>query len=222
MKPFTHLFALVATVVATAGLTACASLDREAGFTSLFDGKSLAGWQLLGAKGAGYGVKDGILYCARDGGGNLLSEREYSDFIFRFDFKLESGSNNGVAVRAPLSAGPLAYTGIEIQILDDTHPKYANLKPTQYHGSVYQIAAARRGALRPVGQWNEEEIYCRGRQIRVTVNGQVIVDTDLGTVTDRETIEKHPGMMRPKGHIGFLGHNDYVEFRNLRLKELGP
>jgi len=201
-------------------LTGCASLNREAGFLPLFDGKTLNGWQLLGGKGGGYGVKDGVLYCAKGEGGNLLSERDYSDFIFRFEFKLEAGSNNGIAIRAPFAEGSLAYSGMEVQILDDTDPKYAKLKPAQFNGSVYLIAAAKRGALRPVGEWNEEEIYCRGRHIRVTLNGKVIVDTDLNTVTDPETLRKHPGMLREKGRIGFLGHNDYVEFRNLRLKEL--
>jgi hypothetical protein len=201
-------------------LPGCATLDREAGFLPLFDGKTLNGWQLLGGKGDGYGVKDGVLYCAKGGGGNLLSDREYADFIFRFEFKLEPGGNNGIALRAPLAAGSLAYLGMESQILDDTDPKYAKLKAAQYHGSIYLIAPARRGALRPVGQWNEEEIYCRGRHLRVTLNGKVIVDVNLNNVTDRETLEKHPGMLRSKGHLGFLGHNDYVEFRNLRIKEL--
>lgn len=201
-------------------LPGCATLDREAGFLPLFDGKTLNGWQLLGGKGGGYGVKDGVLYCAKGGGGNLLSDREYADFIFRFEFRLEPGGNNGIALRAPLAAGSLAYLGMESQILDDTDPKYAKLKPAQYHGSIYLIAPARRGALRPVGEWNEEEISCRGRHLRVTLNGKVIVDVNLNNVTDRETLEKHPGLLRSKGRVGFLGHNDYVEFRNLRIKEL--
>ena len=188
-------------------------LDREAGFLPIFDGKTLNGWKLLG-------VKDGVLFCAKGGGGNLLTERQYSDFIFRYEFRLEPGSNNGIALRAPMAAGSLAYLGMESQILDDTAPQYAKLKAAQYHGSIYLIAPAKRGALRPVGQWNEEEIYCRGRRLRVTLNGKVIVDTNLNDVTDRETLQKHPGMLRDKGHLGFLGHNDYVEFRNLRLKEL--
>lgn len=206
--------------IALAVFTGCTTLNREAGFLPLFDGKTLNGWKLLGGKGDGYGVKDGVLYCAKGGGGNLLTERQYSDFIFRFEFKLEAGGNNGIALRAPLEGGSLAYLGMESQILDDTALQYAKLKAAQYHGSIYLVAPAKRGALRPVGEWNEEEIYCRGRHLRVTVNGKVTVDTNLNDVTDRETLRKHPGMLRDKGHLGFLGHNDYVEFRNLRLKEL--
>ncbi|KAF0178277.1 MAG: hypothetical protein FD161_2024 [Limisphaerales bacterium] len=214
------LFGLGAVALGAAVFAGCATFNREAGFLPIFDGKTLNGWKLLAGKGEGYGVKDGVLYCAKGGGGNLLSEREYSDFIFRFEFKLEAGGNNGIALRAPLAAGSLAYLGMESQILDDTDPKYAKLKAAQYHGSIYLVAPAKRGALRPVGEWNEEEIYCRGRHLRVTVNGKVTVDVNLNDVTDRETLQKHPGMLRDKGHLGFLGHNDYVEFRNLRLKEL--
>src|SRR5437870_1451130 len=70
-------------------LTACVTTPREAGFVSLFDGQSLKGWTLVGKHGAGYGVKDGVIYCAKGGGGNLYTEKEYSDFILRFEFKLE-------------------------------------------------------------------------------------------------------------------------------------
>src|SRR5690349_14867880 len=99
---------LVSTVVSQA----------ESGFTPLFDGKTLNGWKLIGKKGEGYGVKDGVLYCARGGGGNLLTEKDYGDFIFRFEFKLEDGANNGVGIRAPMS-GDAAYLGMEIQILEE-------------------------------------------------------------------------------------------------------
>ena len=94
----------------------------EAGFTSLFDGKSLDGWKLMDKKGEGYGVKDGMIYCAKGGGGRLLTEKEFSDFIVRFEFKLEEGSNNGLGIRAPYE-GDAAYVGMEIQILDDSAPQ---------------------------------------------------------------------------------------------------
>ncbi len=192
----------------------------EKGFVSLFDGKSLKGWTLLGAKGGGYGVTNGVLYCAQGGGGNLLTEKQYEDFVLRLEFKLQAAGNNGVGIRAPLTDKQIAYDGMEIQILDDADPKYANLKPWQFHGSVYGLIPAKRAKLRPLGEWNVQEITCIGRKIQVKVNGKVIVNGDLNDVTDAETIQKHPGMFREKGHIALLGHNDYVEFRNIRVKEL--
>lgn len=210
-------------------LTGCGTTSPFAGssapepewdFVRLFDGQTLTGWQLRGQKGDGYGVTNGVLYCAEKGGGNLLTEREYDDFILRFEFKLRPGSNNGLAIRAPLADGSLAYDGMELQILDDTAEKYARLRPAQYHGSLYDVVPAKRGALKPVGEWNQQEVEARGRRIRVTLNGQVTLDADINAVTDPKVIQKHPGLFREKGHIGFLGHNDYLEFRNIRIKEL--
>lgn len=200
--------------------TVCACAQPEAGFTSLFDGKTLNGWTLLGKRGDGYGVTNGVIYCAKGGGGNLLTQKDYADFVLRFEFKLTPGGNNGVGIRCPAAGGDAAYVGMEIQILDDRHQQYANIQPWQAHGSVYGVVAAKRDALKPVGEWNEEEILAQGRHIKVTVNKKVIVDTDLNDVTDAGVIRKHPGMFRDSGKIGFLGHNDYVEFRNIRIKEL--
>jgi hypothetical protein len=112
---------------------------------------------------------------------------------------------------------------MEIQILEEgaaLRGKWGKLREEQYHGSVYDLIAARRGALKPPGEWNTEEITARGRHIQVVVNGKTIVDADLNSVTDPEKMLKHPGLFRERGHVGFLGHNDYLEFRNIRIKEL--
>jgi hypothetical protein len=197
--------------------------EVEAGFTPLFDGRTLAGWTLVGGKGEGYGVKDGVLFCAKGGGGKLLSDKEYSDFVLRFEFRMPpEGSNNGLGIRAPRE-GDAAYQGMELQIIDEAAAlsgKWGKLKDTQYHGSVYDVIPARRGAMKPAGEWNVQEVTAKGKQITVVLNGQKILDADLSMVTDPEVLEKHPGLLRTSGHIGFLGHNDYVEFRNIRIKEL--
>jgi len=211
-----------ATLAGVLILAGCATTQPEAGFTSLFDGHSLNGWTLVNPHGSGYGVTNGVIYCAQGGGGNLLTEKEYDDFILRFEFKLEDGSNNGIGIRAPLS-GDVSSAGMEIQILEEgaaVRGKWGPLHDEQYHGSVYDLIAAKRGALKPPGQWNTEEITARGRQITVVVNGRTILDANLNSVTDPAKLMKHPGLFRARGHIGFLGHNDYLEFRNLRIKEL--
>lgn len=192
----------------------------EKGFVTLFDGKTLNGWKLVRGRGPGYVVKDGVLICPVEGGGNLFTEKEYANFIFRFEFKTEPGGNNGVGIRAPLE-GDAAYQGMEIQILDDGHEKYkGKIKSEQHHGSVYDVIPARTGFLKPAGEWNEEEIMARGDRIRVTLNGVIILDADLSTVREEEVLKKHPGLRRKTGHIGFLGHGSLVEFRNIRIKAL--
>jgi len=192
----------------------------EPGFVSLFDGKTLNGWQIVGQKGSGYVVEDGLLVCPADGGGNLFTIKEYANFILRFEFRLLEGSNNGIGIRAPLT-GDVAYSGMEIQILDDGAPRYqGRLKPAQYHGSIYDVFPAKQGFKKPTGEWNSEEITAKGRLITVVLNGTTIVDANLDSVRDPAVLKKHPGLARSTGHIGLLGHGTRVEFRNFRIREL--
>ena len=193
--------------------------SAEPGFTTLFNGKDLTGWKLVEPEGRGYIVENGLLECPADCGGNLFTEKEYANFVFRFEFKLEEGSNNGIGIRAPYD-GDAAYQGMEIQILDNDAPIYrGKLRPAQYHGSIYDVVPAKTGFLKPTGQWNEEEIAANGRQITVKLNGHTIVDANLDSVTDPAVLKKHPGLARTTGHIGFLGHGPArVWFRNVRVK----
>lgn len=221
MKLLTSLLAICLLLIAVeANAQSTKGMDDEKGFVSLFDGKSLNGWKLVRSHGPGYIVRNGVLVCPVDGGGNLYTEREYANFIFRFEFKTEPGGNNGVGIRAPLE-GDAAYAGMEIQILDDQHEKYkGKIKSEQHHGSVYNVIPARTGFLRPAGEWNEEEITANGSRIRVKLNGVIILDTDLNIVQEEAVLKKHPGLKRKSGHIGFLGHRSLVEFRNIRIKVL--
>ena len=214
-----HKFAIALVLLASAGFAADAPAD-EPGFTPLFDGKTLTGWKLMGGHGPGYVVEEGKIVCPADGGGNLFTEQEFANFIFRFEFKLTPGANNGIGIRAPYE-GDAAYQGMEIQILDDGDEMYkGKIRPEQYHGSVYDMIPARTGFRKPVGEWNEEEIVANGRRITVKLNGVIILDADLGMVREPKVLAKHPGAARPSGHIGFLGHGSLVEFRNIRVKKL--
>lgn len=194
----------------------------DPGFKPLFNGKDLTGWTLVSKSGSGYRVENGAIVCPEDGGGNLFTEEEFDDFVLRFEFKLSPGGNNGIGIRAPL-AGDIAYSGMEIQILDHDHEKYKGwLKPFQRHGSVYDVIPAQADNLKPAGEWNVEEISAKGSKIQVTLNGKLITDADLSTVTDPEVLKKHPGLQRKGGRIGFLGHGSRVEFRNIQVKRIQP
>jgi len=226
MRSLVLLMVCAALVLASGGASGeLSDQEKQNGFVSIFNGKDLSGWVYgtLGEGtnkiGKGYQVENGTIYSTADDGGNLYTEKEYSDLVLRFEFKLTRNANNGIGIRAPLS-GDSAYVGMEIQVLDDAGPMYRNLRPAQYHGSIYDVFAAKRGHLKDVGEWNEQEITARGRHITVTLNGAVIVDVNLDEVTDELTLKHHPGLANKKGHIGLLGHGSRVEFRNLRVKEL--
>ena len=194
--------------------------EKKEGFEMLFDGTNLDQWTSTSA----YEInKEGAIRSNPDAkyGTNLYTKKEYGDFIYRFEFKLTPGANNGVGIRTPID-GDAAYGGMEIQILDNKAEVYKDLKPYQYHGSVYGIIAAKRGALNPLGEWNTQEIRIQGNKIKVTLNGQVIVDGDLAEATKNGTADgkEHPGLKNKSGHIGFLGHGTEVFLRNIRVKAL--
>ncbi len=195
--------------------------EKKEGFVPLFNGFNLDGW--TGNK-TQYQVENGVIVVdpeASGRSGNLYTEKEYADFNFRFEFLLTPGANNGLGVRAPLS-GDAAYGGVELQILDNTASIYANLKPYQYHGSLYGVAPAERGHLKPVGEWNSQEVIIKGNRYQVILNGTKILDVDARDAIKNGAMDgrDHPGLKNSKGHIGFLGHGSEVKFRNIRIKEL--
>jgi HEAT repeat protein len=194
--------------------------EKAEGYAELFDGISMFNWT---GNTRDYIVENGCIavYPESGGGGNLYTKAEYGDFSFRFEFQLTPGANNGIGIRTPLE-GDAAYVGMEIQVLDNTADIYRNLKPYQYHGSVYGVIPARREYLKPVGEWNSEEIIARGNHIQVILNGTTIVDGDIAEASANGTLDHndHPGLKNSKGHIGFLGHGSVVKFRNLRIKDL--
>ena len=196
------------------------NMEKMDGFTQLFNGNNLDGW--VGNK-TDYVVEDGliVLHPGNGGSGNLFTEKEYSNFNFRFEFQLTPGANNGLGIRAPLE-GDAAYVGMELQILDNTAEKYKDLHDYQYHGSVYGVIPAKKGFLKPVGEWNQEEVIVQGDSVTVILNGEVILAGNIREASKGGTLDgkKHKGLKNKKGHIGFLGHGDSLSFRNIRIREL--
>jgi hypothetical protein len=186
------------------------------GFTALFNGKDLTGWKRHGGKADTWGAENGILFVNKGGGGWLMTEKEYSNFELRLEFKVPKAGNSGVALRSPMKGDP-AYTGMEIQILDD--PAYKGLQKWQHTGSIYGVVPSSKQPTKPVGQWNSYRIVCKGRQVTVELNGEKIVDANLDDYKE-EHGKKHPGILRDKGHVGLQEHGGRVEFRNIFLKEL--
>lgn len=186
-------------------------------FQPIFDGKSFEGWD---GPTDNYEIVDGNIRCRPGKGGTIYTREQYSDFVVRLEFRLPPAGNNGLAIRYP-GHGDTAYVGMcELQVLDNEHPKYANLDPRQYHGSAYGMVAAHRGYLRETGEWNFQEVTVKGSTIKVELNGTVILDCDLSQVTEFMGDRPHPGKDRTTGHFGLAGHNDPVEFRRLRIERL--
>ncbi|HTN36755.1 MAG TPA: family 16 glycoside hydrolase [Arachidicoccus sp.] len=196
--------------------------EKKEGYEVLFDGTNMHKWT---GNTTDYVVEDGNIAIrpkpGKGSGGNLFTKEEFGDFVFRFEFKLTPGANNGLGIRAPYE-GDAAYKGMELQILDNDAPIYKDLHVYQYHGSIYGTIPAKRGFLKPVGEWNYEEVIAKGPKIKVILNGTVILDGDITEARKNGAADgkPHPGLLRNSGHIGFLGHGSTVFFRNIRVKDL--
>ncbi|NNE91858.1 MAG: DUF1080 domain-containing protein [Verrucomicrobiales bacterium] len=210
-----------------AGTETQARLDQINNWVDLFNGKDLTGWTGDTEK---YVVEDGNLICTA-GAKNLITEKEYADFVFEFEFKLTESGNNGIGIRVPEGGRPSA-DGMEIQILDHRGKKYNSmsedgkrkltwLKPWQMHGSIYGVVPAKTGYLKPLDQWNRETIICIDDHVKVILNGAVIVDAFLDDIRAADG-SFHKGTQSRKGHIMLAGHSDHVEFRKLRIAEFNP
>jgi len=194
--------------------------EKKEGFKMLFDGTNMHEWT---GDTKNYRMENGTItmHPSKSFGGNLYTKDEFANFDFKFEFKLTPGANNGLGIRTPLK-GDAAYVGMELQILDNSSPIYANLHVYQYHGSVYGVIPAKRGALKPVGEWNTERVIADGDHIKIIVNGIVVVDGNIREAGGNGTLDhkQHPGLFNKTGHIGFLGHGHKVSFRNIRVKKL--
>lgn len=193
------------------------SEQPEPKFESVFNGVDLTGWS--GATDD-YEIVDGAITCKEGGGGVLFTNERYANFTVSLEFKLPPGGNNGLAIRYP-GEGRASYDGMcELQVLDDDADKYKELDPRQYHGSIYGMVPAKRGHLKPTGQWNQQVVTVEGSKIRVVLNGHEIVNADVSQVDRFKDDNEHPGLALTEGHFGFAGHNDPVMFRNIKIARL--
>jgi hypothetical protein len=194
------------------------SINAE-GFKSIFNGRDFAGWQ--GAVDNYEVSRDNVIRCKKGKGGTLYTKDSYGDFVVRLEFRLPPAGNNGLAIRYPGQGNPAYHGMCELQVLDAEHPKYAGwLDPRQYHASAYGMIPAKPGYLRPLGQWNFQEVTVQGSRVKVELNGTVVLDGDLSQVTEYMGDQAHPGKDLKAGHFGFAGHNDPVEFREIFIKKL--
>ncbi|MCI0456418.1 MAG: DUF1080 domain-containing protein [Gemmataceae bacterium] len=196
--------------------------DREKtdGFVPLFNGKDLTSWKQYAGKPGTWVVEDGLIVCTGRGGGWLGSQRDHANFELRLEYRLKAGGNSGIYIRAP-EEGHISRVGMEIQLLDDDHPRYAKLNNYQYTGAIYHVVGPSKRATKAGGEWNALTIRAEGRRVVVAVNGQQVVDADLDQYRkDPAVAKEHPGLARTTGKIGLQSHTDRVEFRRLRIKDL--
>jgi hypothetical protein len=203
--------------LALASSLAAVTPARCAEWKPLFNGRDLSGWKAIDGPAGSWRVDDGQLVCSGQGSGWLSTDAEYANFELELEFRVPTGGNSGVFLRAPHEGNP-AYAGMEIQVLDDYDAQYANLKPTQYCGSLYDVVAAQPRVTKKAGEWQKMAIVCHGNHVKVILNGTQVVDADLTAHPDK--LATHPGLKRSTGYVGLQNHSSRLDFRNLRIREL--
>jgi len=204
---------LIATTLCVAQLGAA-----EKGFTPLFNGKDLSGWQGVEGPTTNWVAKDGILSCTGKKGSQwIATKKEFSNFDLRLEYKIPTDGNSGVFIRAPKNGAPWV-TGLEIQVLDDYGPKWKGLKPAQFTGSIYAVQAPSQRVTKKAGEWQTMRIRCNGDQCRVWINGNCIIDANLTKLAPKA--KNVTGLKRTQGFVGLQNHASPVHFRNIQIKRL--
>ena len=198
------------------GVFSVAADDKD--FKPLFNGKDLSGWQGMGGPLTNWKVDNGVLSCTgKAGSAWIATEKEYANFELALEYNIPTNGNSGVFIRAPKNGAPWV-AGLEIQVLDDYGPKWKNLKPVQFTGSIYAVQAPNARVTKKAGEWQTLRIRCNGNQCCVWVNGKCIIDAKLDELAAKA--KNVTGLKRTKGFIGLQNHASQVHYRNIRIKQL--
>lgn len=191
----------------------------------LFNGKDLEGWTTAkgGTPGKGWKVEDGVLHRI-EGGGDLISEKEYADFELEFEWKISKGGNSGVKYR--LRKTPAGWVGAEYQVLDDAGHANGKVADTST-GSLYEVVpAAKDKVLNPPREWNRSKIVAKGNVLEHWLNGKLVLKADTSGPEWPEQkkaskFAKIEGFAEAgPGRILLQDHGDEVWFRAIRIREL--
>ncbi|MCZ4224604.1 3-keto-disaccharide hydrolase [Pedobacter rhodius] len=208
--------------------------NAQKGFKPLFDGKTTTGWHTYNKTtvGTGWQVHDGTLHLdpakkGTDGGGDLVTDKEYSDFHLKYDWKVAPKANSGLIfyVHEEPQYHATYSTGLEMQVLDnDGHP---DGKITKHRaGDLYDLVKSSSEPVKPVGEWNSAEIISKKGQLTLILNGVTVVKTTLWDENWKALVAgskfatwKNWGTFKT-GKIALQDHGDEVWYKNISIKEL--
>jgi len=213
-----HRLSVILAAVAVVGFAAALPAEEKP-LMRAYNGKDLAGWHVERGKIEAWKANGDLLSCVAPGGGYLCLDREYADFELRLEYRIPPAGNTGVGLRFPRGGWP-STEGMEIQILDDAHPKYRELSGVHKNGSVYSFAAPTASPGKPPGEWNRMTVRAQGPRLIVLINGVEVQNLNLDEQTQPGKGEL-PLCKRPRrGLVGLQSHGDPVDFRNIEIREL--
>jgi len=184
------------------------------GFAPLFNGRDLSGWHVMGDQS--WSVKDGVIACSGQGHGWLRSDAQYRDFTLRLEYRVSKDANSGIFLRATTEGDP-AFTGMEVQVLDD----YGEPPDEHSNGSLYDAVAPAVNPSKAAGEWNQVEITLWGDELTVFENGQKLYAVNLSdpALNAAQPPERQFPNRAQVGYIGVQNHGSAVEYRNIRIRE---
>lgn len=210
---------LAMAILASAPDSQLAEEERRAGFELLFDGASLTNWHAvpLGARPGTWHARDGVL-SYEPGDSWLASDRTYTNFVLRLEYRTGPGSDSGIFLRSTATGYP-SFTGMELEITTDPEGAPSPRSTT----SVYGAVAPLENATKEAGEWNRVEISLVARHLTAVWNGTTIHDINLDDQAFAAALRRPLSARATSGHIGFQAHltGAPVEFRNIRIKVLG-
>jgi hypothetical protein len=212
--------------------------ERQEGWELMFDGLTTRGWHKYGGKvvGTAWRVADGSLYLDTTqkenwqikGGGDIMSDEQYSDFHLKLEWKIAKNGNSGIMFYAQEDTTKYRWpweTAPEMQVLDNNgHPDAKII--THRAGDLYDLISAKPETVRVAGQWNQVEIKSLKGQLEFWLNGVNVVSTTLWEDGWKKMVAASKFSKMPdfgkfkKGHIALQDHGDMVWYRNIKIRKL--
>jgi hypothetical protein len=224
--------------VSVFALLALTQVNAQEKWTSLFDGKTTAGWHSYGEKtaGAAWKIDNGIISLDPTaikngkGGGDLVTDESFNDFHLQLESKISKNGNSGIIFfvqENPEKYSHSFHTGPEMQVIDnDGHPDAKNI--SHRAGNLYDLIPIEEGLVKPYGEWNLVDIISKKGVLELKMNGQTVVKTHLGDDAWKELIRRSKFALGEtpdfgkvfSGRIALQDHSDVVSYRNIRIKRL--
>jgi hypothetical protein len=214
-------------VSTSSGATTLTAEQKAAGWRSLFDGTSTSAWRGYRSQTlpTGWSIVDGVLTKSGEVG-DILTRDQFGNFEFALDWNLSAGGNAGVFYRGTEEYDHIYWSAPEYQLLDDAgHPDGKSRLTSA--GAAYALYPSPAGVVKPAGQWNATLIVVNGNRVQHWMNGQKLLEYELGSPEWEAKVKASKFIEYPKygratrGYIGIQGdHAGVLSIRNVRIREI--
>jgi hypothetical protein len=223
------MLSLAGMTLALAALLPAAPADEKDGFTPLFDGKTLEGWDFVvrpdkdGKKvdpKTIWSVTDGTIRCVGKPNGYMITKEEYADYVLKLKWRFPAdskGGNSGVLLHCQDQNLPWP-TSVEAQLQSGRAGDFWLIMPPAVKLEVdskrqdpkqarhYLRVETKEPVEKKFGEWNQYEITCKGGDVTLVVNGIKVNEGKNGNLK--------------KGKIALQSEGAEVHFKDIEIKSM--